>query len=416
MTTSQLSDLSSEIFSKEFARDPYSYYRRLRDEAPILYHADTDSWLLSRYDDVERTFKDPAFSTRNYDWQAEPLHGRILLQMDGREHTTKRSLISPGLRSPQVLESIAPQIETIARELIDAWSDEPVVDLVAGFTADLPINVIVGILGLSESERPRFQAWYRAILDFPAARHMVNPARVSEGLTGRRAQLVATGLRVKAEVSQYLMPIIEERRAEPGEDLLSKLCVAEIDGERLSDEEIKSLVSLLLAAGGETTDKALASLLKQLMLHRDQLEEVRADRSLIFNALAETLRLTPPLHWVMRETVSEVQIHGEDLPVGTTVTCLIASANRDERHYDHPDEFDIHRPDLDFNRAFVAAANHFGFGAGRHFCIGAMLAKTEVEICMNLLLDAVPNMVLEPESGIEKGVFTRGPVDLRVRR
>jgi cytochrome P450 len=391
-----------DILSENFARDPYGSYRVLRDDYPVLFHEATSSWIISRIDDVERAFRDPNFTSDNYSWQLEPVHGRTVLQMEGKEHSMTRNLITPAFRGSQLTEKFAPVIERNARELIDPWRNDGHVDLVPAFTTHFPVNVIVDMLGLSKSDHDLFHGWYTAIMAF-----LANLAQDPE--------VTARGLEVKEELRSYLLPIIAERRADPGEDLLSTLCNAEIDGERLSDVDIKAFVSLLLVAGGETTDKAMASLMKNLVDHPDQMAAVRSDRSLITTAFAETLRFSPPVHMIMRQPKADVELHGTVIPAGSTVTCLLAAANRDDRRYDRPDEFDLKRQDLDFARAFAAAANHTAFALGRHFCVGAMLAKTEVEIATNLLLDAMGDVrYSDGFVPTEEGVFTRSPKSLRL--
>lgn len=260
-----------------------------------------------------------------------------------------------------------PVIEANARELTDEFRSAGRVDLVDQFTIRFPINVIVDMLGLDKSDHVRFQGWYHSIMAFLS------------NLAGDE-QVMADGMKTKDELEAYLLPVIAERRAAPGDDLLSTLCTAVIDGEQMSDVEIKAFVSLLLVAGGETTDKALSNMMMNLIAHPDQLKAVRDDRTLIDSAFAETLRHSPPVQMIMREPEHDVTIEGVTIPAGSTVTCLIAGANRDPRRHDDPDRFDIFRPDLDVSKAFSGAANHTGFCLGRHFCIGAMLAKTEVDI------------------------------------
>jgi pulcherriminic acid synthase len=212
-----------------------------------------------------------------------------------------------------------------------------------------------------------------------------------------------------------MIPIIRERRENLGDDLLSTLCAAEVDGVRMSDEDIKAFCSLLLAAGGETTDKAIASILANLLANPDQLAAVRADRNLIPAAFAETLRHTPPVHMIMRQSATDVELTGGTIPAGATVTCLIGAANRDEQRFRDPDTFDIFREDLTTTSAFSAAADHLAFALGRHFCVGALLAKAEVEVGVNQLLDAMPDLRLaDGFDPVEQGVFTRGPKALPV--
>ncbi|WP_395103940.1 cytochrome P450 [Actinomadura sp. SCN-SB] len=391
----------TDIMSPECQTDPGPVWEALRETAPLSFHEGLDAYVISRYDDVEKAFKNPVFTSDNYSWQLEPVHGRTILQMDGREHSVHRGLVTPAFRGSELTTKFAPVILRNARELVDGFRHAGEVDLVDAFTTRFPINVIVDMLGLPKSDHALFHRWYTSIMAF-----LGNLAQ-DQGVIDR-------GLRTKEELQAYMLPRIAERRADPRDDLLSTLCTAEIDGERMTELEIKAFVSLLLVAGGETTDKALASMMVNLVNHPEQMARVRADRTLIANAFAETLRYSPPVQMIMRQPAEDVEVSGGTIPAGATVICLIAAANRDPRHYAEPDRFDITRPDLDFGKAFTAAANHTGFAFGRHFCVGAMLAKTEVEIATNELLDAMDDIeLLEPAP--LSGLFTRAPTSLRLR-
>jgi cytochrome P450 len=390
-----------DIMSPECFADPTPVWEALRETAPLSYHEGLNAYVISRYEDVERAFKDPVFTSDNYSWQLEPVHGRTILQMDGREHSVHRALVTPAFRGSQLTAKFVPVMRANVTALLDPFRHAGEVDLVDAFTTRYPINVIVDMLGLPKSDHELFHRWYTAIM----------------GFLGNLAQdpvVAEVGLRTKEELQEYLLPRIAERRASPGDDLLSALCTAEIDGERMSDEEIKAFVSLLLVAGGETTDKALANLVANLVQHPDQLDMVRKDRSLIPHAFAETLRHSPPVQMIMRQPAADVELSGGTVPAGATVVCLIAAANRDPRRFADPDRFDITRADLDFGKAFAAAANHTGFAFGRHFCVGAMLAKTEVEVATNELLDAMHDIELV-EPAQPRGLFTRAPTSLHLR-
>ena len=388
--------IEPDILSKRFAEDPNSVLEVMRESHPISYHEATNSWLVSRYEDVERVFKDKVFTSKNYEWQLEPVHGRTILQMEGRDHSLHRNLIAPAFRGSELTAKFVPVIEENARELIDNFRLRGSVDLVSEFTIQFPINVIVDMLGLNKSDHERFQTWYHSIMEFLS------------NLTGDE-EIMAQGLQTKEELEAYMMPIIADRRENPGEDLLTTLCTAIIDGEQMTDTDIKAFVSLMLVAGGETTDKALANMMMNLIANPDQLSAIREDRTLIDNAFAETLRHSPPVQMIMREPEEDVEMHGVKIPAGSTVTCLIAGANRDPRQYKDPDRFDIFRDDLSVEKAFSGAANHIGFCLGRHFCIGAMLAKTEVEIATNQLLDTMHDIQFEGDLPVPVGVFTRAP-------
>ena len=391
-----------DILSGEFSADPYSAYQIMRDDFPLIWHEGMQSYIISRYEDVSRAFREQVFTTANYDWQLEPVHGKTILQLSGREHSLRRALVAPAFRGSELAEKFVPVIERNAAELIDGFRGAGRADLVADFATHFPINVIVDMLGLDRADHERFHRWYTSIIAFL-------------GNLSQDPQVTADGLRTQQEFAAYMIPVIQQRRAHPGDDLLSNLCQAEIDGVRMSDEDIKAFCSLLLAAGGETTDKAIASVFANLLQHPDQLAAVRADRSLIGPALAETLRYSPPVHMIMRQPAADVTLSGGTIPAGSTVTCLIGAANRDGSRYAHPERFDIFRTDLDTPNAFSAAANHLAFALGRHFCVGALLARTEVDVGVNQLLDAMPDVRLDPSfRPAEQGVFTRGPGSLPV--
>lgn len=393
-----------DILSREFAENPYPTYRALRESAPLSWHEPTRSYLISRYEDVARAFKDKdsLFTTDNYAWQAEPVHGKTLLQMSGREHATRRALVAPAFRGNELRDKVVPVIERNARELIDGFRDTGSVDLVSGFASHFPISVIADMFGLDRSGQEALGRWYRAFVAFIA------------NLSGDPEQ-AAAGARAQAEFAAYMLPVIRNRREHLGDDLLSALCAAEVDGVSMSDEDIKAFCSLLLTAGAETTDKAIAGLFSNLLAHPEQLAAVQRDRGLIDRAFAETLRYTPPVHMIMRQAAVDVSVSGGTIPAGATVTCLIGAANRDPGRYKDPERFDIFRDDLTATTAFSAAADHLAFALGRHFCVGALLAKAEVEIATNQLLDAMPG--IRPADGYdpaEQGVFTRGPSSLLV--
>ncbi|WP_328605945.1 cytochrome P450 [Amycolatopsis sp. NBC_00345] len=392
-----------DILSPEFAADPYAAYDIMLEDEPLIWHEGMQSYIVSRYDDVARAFREPVFTTDNYGWQLEPAHGRTILQMSGREHSIRRALVVPAFRGNELEQKFLPVIKRNSQQLIDGFRHRGHADLVADYARHFPINVIVDMLGLDQSDHERFQIWYTSIIGFL-------------GNLSQDPEVAAAGVRTREELSAYLIPIIRQRRENLGEDLLSTLCAAEVDGTSMSDEDIKAFCSLLLAAGGETTDKAIASLFRNLLAHPDQLDAVRGDHSLIPKAFAETLRHTPPVHMIMRQPAEDIEIAGQPIRAGSTVTCLIGAANRDPRRFSNPDAFDIFRGDLPTETAFSAAASHLSFALGRHFCVGALLAKSEIEVGVAQLLDAMPDLRLdEGAAPVEKGVFTRGPASLPVR-
>jgi cytochrome P450 len=380
------------FLSPEVAAEPYAYYRRLRAEAPVHYDADFNGYLLSLHADVAAAYKNPVFSSRSYEKFLQPVFGRSLLQMDGNEHTRKRALVSPYFRGKGLdswLSVIARNVNLILDDATAGAADhlaatfEPgqTVDLLGEFGYFLPVYVISNMLGLPHEDYDKFFEWYTAHTNFSAA-------------FGTDPDIDAIGRQATADLWDYLTPVIEDRRRNPGTDLISALVLAEIEGEKLDDIEVKTHVTQLLNAGSETTGKTLASMFTHLLTRRELFEAVRDDRTRLVPAISETLRVTPPSQMNSRKTDKPVELHGVEIPADSTVMLLIASANRDERRFSHPDVFDPTRTDLRHERAFSNTNEQFAFGGGRHFCLGAMLAKSELEVGANMLLDRFPDMRL----------------------
>ncbi|TCB97227.1 cytochrome P450 [Micromonospora zingiberis] len=380
------------FLSSEVAEDPYAYYRRLRAESPVHWDEGLGGYLLSRHADVATAYKSPAFSTRNYEVHLEPVFGRSLLQMDGAEHSRKRALVSPYFRgkglemwAPVIARNIAGildrSVTSASEHLVRQFRPGATVDLLTEFCYYLPVYVITDMLGLPHDDYDRFVAWYSAHIDFLGNLH-------------RDPTIAARGRQATEELWDYLTPVIHDRRRHPGDDLISALVTAEVNGESLADDEIKTHITQLLNAGSETTGKALGSLFTHLLSQRELFEAVRADRSQLLPAISETLRFTPPSQMNGRQTTTDVQVEGVTIPAGSLVMLLIASANRDERRFRAPDSFDPGRDDLDHEKAFSAAGEHFAFGFGRHFCLGAMLSRSELLQASNVLLDRFPQMRL----------------------
>lgn len=392
-----------DLFSVEFARDPYPAYRTMRKEQPLFFHEGMQSYILSRHEDVARALKDAAFSTRNYGWQLGPIHGRTIMEKEGKELAAHRSLVQPWFRGRPLQDKLLPRIELIAAEFISAFRSRGEVELISEFTTCFPLSVIVDILGFPRTEWARFHGWHKAILNF-LANLKQDPQIRDAGLAARQA------------LHDYVLPLVKQRREHPQDDLLSALCNGEVEGWRLADSEIVGFCGTLLGAGGSTTDKALASLMKNLIEHPEQLAAVRADRSLIDRAFAETLRYSPPLHMILRVTNQDVTVSGGNIPANATVTCLLAAANRDETVFESPDTFDLHRKELHVERSFGGGAEHAAFGLGRHFCVGATLAKVEVRAAVSQLLDAMHDIRFADDTAPpEVGLFSRAPSRLPLR-
>jgi cytochrome P450 len=401
------------LLSPEGSADPYAVYRALRQDDPVHYDESTRSYLITRHADVLAGYRNPAFTSRNYEWQLEPVFGRSLLQLEGREHARKRALVNPNFRGAG-LESWMPVIRRNVQQILDGGVQRTVdgllqplergqeVDLLEAFAHKLPVSVITAMLELPPEDETRFLGWYNRMIAFLA--NLTEDPEVHE-----------SGIRARAELWEYLGPVIRERREHPGTDLISTLATANVDGETLSDEEVATHTTQLLNAGSETTDKTFGSVFRHLLLDRPLFEAVRDDRSLVTAAIGETLRVTPPSQMNGRVLSSDVEVAGVPIPEGSLVHLVMASANRDERRFADSERFDLYRKDFNHEKAFSGSGEHFAFGFGVHACVGAMLAKNELEIGVNALLDRFPDMDLAPGFvPTEQGVKFRAPVELRV--
>src|SRR5262249_32370603 len=199
--------------------------------------------------------------------------------------------------------------------------------------------------------------------------------------------VIDNGLRAKQEFGDYILPLIAERRGSDDDDLISRLCRAEIDGERMTDEDIRTFLSLMLLAGGETTDDQLALLMHELVQQPELLQALAEDRDLMDPVLAEGMRWCAISRAIQREAISEIELDGVTIPAGARITLMIASGNHDERRFERAGEFIFDRTDNALPRAFTGNADHLGFGAGSHVCMGARLAQREMTTALNLVLD-----------------------------
>jgi len=274
----------------------------------------------------------------------------------------------------------------IARELIarlGTGSDgKGGFELVTEFSTQFPIRVISNMLGLPREDEDRFVDWYQALI---------------AGL-GFGGEHLARGIAARNEMWEYLEPLIEKRRKEPGEDLLSRIIAAELDGKRMSMEEIKGFVALLLAAGGDTTDKAIANMWYHMLYTRpDQFAAVQKDPELWSNVFTEMMRYDPVVHMQQRRATQEIAMHDEVIPKGAIVLIYLGAGNRDERVFKDPDTFDVFRDDLHMGRENRSGRykdgkpGHLGFGMGQHFCMGYAMARQEAVIACTHLSNALVN-------------------------
>ena len=381
-----------DLFGGHFMSDvpnPYPVYARLRSDEPVKFLdlAMMSAYLTTRFEDVMTVLRDAAvYSSRANAKGIGLVMGKTILEMDGQEHARHRNIISMAF-VPKALRGDVPDVvERIAHDMIDRFAHAGRADLVSQFTLTFPLRVIAHVIGVPIEDYETFKRWSLELIGFAA-----DPAR---------------GFAAATNLVDYLRPIVERRRAAPCGDLLSTLTHAEVDGDRLTDEEIYSFLRLLLPAGSDTTYRLIGSALFALLTHPEQLEAVRADRSKIAALLDETLRWEAPVQFASREANTDTTLGGVDVPAGAQVLVALGSANRDERRFDNPDRFDIHR----------RVDEHVAFGFGRHFCLGSHLARLEATTALNALLDRLPNLRLDapPECAIV-GLAFRSPNRLPVR-
>ena len=321
-----------------------------------------------------------------YSLNAGPVMGRTLQCMEGEEHLSNRALVSSAFRPKVMARSVESLLEPVARELSDRFADADAVDLVEEFAHLYPFTVICRMLGLPVDDERKLLGWVRGMLSFPW-----DP----EG-----------ALAASRAFTAHLAPVVAERRARPGEDILSELVSAEIDGRRLDDEEIHSFVRLLFPAGSDTTYKALGSLLARILCD-DSLRKLVLERpELRPDVVEESLRLDPPVALLPRMCARDTRIGDVDIEAGTPLLFAIAAANRDPSVYPEPDRFDARRP----------ARRLLSFGHGVHFCLGSHLARREMEVGIGVLFERFPRLALaEPEGVLFSGAILRGPQRLRSR-
>ena len=350
--------------------DPYPAYQKLRDETPVLLMnmPMADAFMVSRYADVDRVLRDNAlFSSRANADGIGLVMGRTILEMDGKEHNRHSALINP-VFVPKALGGDMPKlVRSIAHQLIDAFQKDGRADLVDQFSRTYPLRVIAHIIGLPIDDYDQFQRW---ALDI-----------ISMGHDPMKAVAASQAL------VEYLAPIVALRRKEPRDDLMSKLVHAEVDGHRLTDEEVYSFLRLLVPAGAETTYRLIGNTLAALLADPAALDEVRTNRNEIDWAIEESLRWEAPVCFAAREATADTELGGVAIPAKTHVMVAISAANRDERKYPDPARFDLHR----------RADDHVAFGGGRHFCVGSNLARMEARIALEAIFDRLKNVRLAVE-------------------
>ena len=352
------------FFSDDVRRDPFPWYDQVRSASPVLCDARTGTWMLFDYASVKRAMDDHAtFSSR----VTHP-GGRApewLVFLDPPRHTRLRAIVSRAF-TPRAISALSPRIEAISTELLDSLRHRDEIDLVADYAEPLPVRVIAEMIGMPAEEQATFAGWSRAIVNLSYA--------ITGGESGARA--VREYVAVKDDIVRYLAGMIAERRASPTDDLLSTIVCSEVDGERLSGEEIVGFFQLLLSAATETTTNLIANAMLCFMDHPDQRARIRANPEAIGMAIEEVVRFRSPGQIMFRQTTRDVTLHGRTIPADRFVLLMIGSANRDPACFADADRFDVTR----------APNPHIAFGHGIHACLGAALARAEAGVALPQLL------------------------------
>jgi cytochrome P450 len=369
-------------------------YRTLRDEHPVYHNEPAGFWALSRFDDVRAAAGDPAtFSSEDTDTSQGLLP--MIQALDPPRHDALRALVSRAFTARRMAD-MEPEIRRIARELLDdvaAAAAAPdaggEADLLARFARHLPSRVIGAMLGVPPERRERFLEWTEALVE-------AQPGPGGDVGSARHSAI---------SIYQEFARLLEERRAERRDDLVSALLDAEIDGQRLTEKELLGFCFVLIVAGNDTTTNLIANGAVLLADHPDQRKLLVDDPRRIPGAIEEMLRFEPPAQALPRIARRPVTLHGVTIPEGALVRLVWAAANRDEREFLDPDRFDVTR----------ATPRHLGFGHGVHFCLGAHLARLEARVAFEELLARVPDYELVGRPGWRTSIWARAHDAVRVR-
>lgn len=350
--------------SPEVLRDPYPVYRELREKAPVYFDEQRRRWLLTRHEDIVAVLHDNERFSAEHDVVTSSM-----LTSDPPEHTRLRALVSKAF-TPRSVRELAPRIQQIVDTLLDAAEPDGGMDAVSQFAYPLPITVIAELLGVDTDRRDFFR---EASQKVAVAIGPIDDPEVSERAREGRDQLV-----------DYFNDLIERRRREPRDDLVTALIRAEDEGESLNHFELIAMLLLLLIGGHETTVNLLANGLLALLRNPDQLSLFASTPGIEAQAVEELLRFDAPVQYIGRVAKTDVEISGKRIPAGSILRLIIAAANRDPDVFEQPDALDLRR----------SPCPHLSFGMGIHSCLGGPLARLEGQIALSTLVRRYPRMQL----------------------
>lgn len=357
-------------YTAETHDDPFPLYARLRVEAPVYHHDELDFWALSRYHDVLAALHDHDRFCSRHGITLEPKSPLpMMITMDPPEHTKMRRLVSR-VFTPKRIAALEPRIRTLSAKYLDRFADRGECDLIVDYAAKLPIDVIATMLGVPDGDQDVLREWTDAMID----REEGNPEILPHGIEGAMS------------IYSYFQQDVRAKRANPGDDLTSGLLAAEVDGQRLSDDEIIGFCFLLIIAGNETTTKLIGNAMHQLARHPDQRQRLVDDPGRIPDAVEEILRFEGSTQLMARTLTEDVTLHDVTMPEGAKVLLLLGAANHDPDVFERADEFDIDRD----NKA------HVGFGHGVHVCLGAALARMEMRVALEDLHRRIADYRFDP--------------------
>jgi cytochrome P450 len=386
-----------DLFSDDTRRNPYPAYDRMREVSPVFHLEPFDVWLIFDFEGVKRVLTDnDAFSSDLSHVPGSGNPGEWFIFFDPPRHTKLRALISKAF-TPRVVANLEPRIREMSRKLLEQACERGEMDLTASFSVPLPMQVIAEMLGVPADEWPRYKRWSDVILK------LANTFSKDE----ESARTIREYRDVTAEMRIFLPDLVAQRRAAHQDDLLTRLVMAEVDGERLTPDEILGFVQLLLVAGQETTVNLLNNAVLCFIENPDQLARLQAAPHLLPSAIEEVLRYRSPIQWMPRATRRDVAVGGQAIPAGKLVLPLIGSANRDSKEFRDAGRFDITR---DPNP-------HIAFGHGIHSCLGAPLARLEARIALADFLEQVKGFELASDEPWEprKALHVHGPSRLPIR-